>query len=39
MFCHNNGILKSEEDDPVYIEGEKRILLMDRDVPFDLFEI
>lgn len=29
----------SEEDDPVYIRDEKRILLMDGDVPFDLFEI
>lgn len=38
VLCHYNGILRSEEEDPVYIGGEKRVLLVDGDVPFDLFE-
>lgn len=38
LLCHYNGILRSEEEDPVYIRGEKRVLLIEGDVSFDLFE-
>lgn len=30
--------LRSEEDNITYIGGEKRVVLIDHDIPFDLFE-
>lgn len=38
MLCHYNGILKSEKEDLVYIGGERRVVLINRNVTFDQFE-
>lgn len=38
VLCHCDGILKSEEEDHIYIGGERRVFLIDGDVPFDIFE-
>lgn len=38
MLCHYGGVLRNEEEDPVFIGGEKRVLLLDKDVPFHRFE-
>lgn len=31
VFCHHDGIIKSEEEDLVYTDGEKRVVLADGD--------
>lgn len=38
VLCHYCGVFRNEEEDPVYIGGEKRILVLDADIPFHLFE-
>lgn len=38
VLCQYGGILRNEEDDPVFIGGEKRVLLLDGNVFFHLFE-
>lgn len=38
LLCHYDGILISEEEDAVCIEGERRIILLDDDISYDLFE-
>lgn len=38
LLCHYDGILTSEADDPVYIGSERKVILLDGDVFFDLFE-
>lgn len=38
VLCHYGGVLKNEEEDLVFIGGEKRFLLLDVNVPFHLFE-
>lgn len=36
VLCHYGGIL--EEEDPLYIRGEKRVFLVGSDVSFNIFE-
>lgn len=38
VLCHYDGVLKSEEKDFVNIGGERRVVLKDTDVSFDIFE-
>lgn len=35
--CYYDGILRSEEEDAIYIGDERRIVLVDGDVTFDRF--
>lgn len=37
VLCHY-GVLRSKEEDCIYIEGERRVLLVDADASFYLFE-
>lgn len=38
VLCHFNRVLSSDEDDPVYIKGERRVFLTDDVFTFDLFK-
>lgn len=38
VLCHYDEILRSEEENHVYIEVEMRVVIVDGDVPFDQFE-
>lgn len=38
VLCQYDGILKNEEEDRMYVEGERKVVLVDRDVMFDMFE-
>lgn len=35
VLCHYKVILRKDEKDPVYAGGERRIMLIDRDITFD----
>lgn len=38
VLCHYEGILRSKEEDPVYVRGERKVVLIDKGVTFDQFE-
>lgn len=38
VVCHYVGILRSDEDDAIYIGGERRVLIVDDEVTLDRFE-
>lgn len=38
MLCQYDGILRNEEEDRMYVESERKVVLVDRDVMFDMFE-
>lgn len=38
VLCHYNRILRREKEYPVYVGGERRDVLINRDVTFDQFE-
>lgn len=37
VLCYYDGFLRSDEEDPVHIEGERRVVLIDDDVPLIYF--
>lgn len=39
VLCHYGEVFRNEKEDLVFIGGEKRVLLLDTNVPFHLFEI
>lgn len=36
VLCHINGVLISDKEDILYIRGEKRVVIPEADVAFDL---
>lgn len=38
VLCHYDGTLRREEKDLVFVEGDRRVVLIDKDVMSDEFE-
>lgn len=38
ILCHYDGVLRNKEEDLVHVERKKRVLLLNGDVYFHLFE-
>lgn len=38
ILCHYDGIFRSKEEDHLYIGGGRRVILIDGDVTFNIFE-
>lgn len=38
VLCHYGEVFRNKEEDPVFISGKKRVLLLDGNVPLHLFE-
>lgn len=38
VFCHYEGIFRSVEEDLVYIKGERRVVLIDKNITLDKFD-